>query len=444
MTESASTNADATGDSGLASLESQAQLSCGIHVTVATAPGLGGITEIHVWGKGSGKLVDLLFQARSGKAIAKAPAGRFLYGHIVKDGVVLDEVIVRGKETDRIYGAETVQIGCHGGGAAARAIIDALAAEGALETDSEKALEAAWQQGRISRIELDAHHALKGCASERALPVLLAELDKHHLEREIERIYRQKPRTSVRGSDADNTPALSGKRGGASEAAVLAIRDLLENSWAVAHVEPQPVFITGFPNVGKSSIFNALAGRERVIVHETPGTTRDVVEEVILLDKIPVRLLDAAGVGESKTEIEKLAEEFAFRALDEAALILFVFDGSRPVKETELKLYRQLDSELLIPIINKADLARSELPEELSGTMEVSALTGQGIEQLRSVIAAKLAPQSGDAAKPAAFTVRQRDLLQRALNALEAGKAIAGLEALGQLLGRLPGSGRGK
>jgi tRNA modification GTPase len=352
--------------------------------------------------------VDSLFRSKSGRKITTVPPSRFLYGNIVKDGEILDEVIVRRKETDRIYGAETVEIGCHAGGAAAHAIIDALVELGAAHVSFDKVLEAACAQGRISRIEMDAHVALRSCVSGKALPVLLAELDRHHLEREIESICR-----------------LIGE--GSSQAAQL-IRHLLKNSWAIPYVEPQSVFITGFPNVGKSSLFNALTGRERVIVHDTAGTTRDVVDELVLLDEVPVRLLDSAGVGESKTEIEKLAEEFAFRAMEEAALILFVFDSSRPAKEAELKLYRQLDSELLIPIINKTDLPPAGIVPEVSGALKVSALTGKGVPALREEIAGKLARQPRETGEPVVFAAKQRDLLREALERLEAGNGRKALE----------------
>lgn len=392
-----------------------------VQVAVSTPPGLGGIAEIHVWGRGSAAFVDSLFRARSGNAISRTPPERFLYGHIVRENRVLDEVIVRRKQGDRLYGAETVEIGCHGGGAAARAIIAALVELGAARSDFDAVLEDACIEGRISRIESDAHRALRSCVSERALPVLLAELDMHLLQREVEEI------SALIRKDASR--------------AVPRIRDLLENTWAVAHVEPRPVFITGFPNVGKSSLFNALAGRERVIVHGTPGTTRDVVDEVVMLDELPVRLFDSAGVGRSETALEKLAEEFAFRAMREAALILLVFDGSRPTTEAEMKLHQRLDCGKRIPIINKADLPRAAIAPELAGALEISALTGQRLPELCSAIAGSLAGKPRAAGQPTLFTAGQRDLLKEALRCLEAGDARGGLEAAGRIL-RCPGTAR--
>jgi tRNA modification GTPase len=333
---------------------------------------------------------------------------------------ILDEVIIRRKEYDRVYGAETVEIGCHAGGAAAQAVMDAFLELGADRSSSEDVLESACEQGRISRIELDARNALENCFCGKALSALLAELHEHPLERETEEICRL---------IETNTPKEIAK-------AAQRIRNLLNCTWAIPYVEPQPVFIAGFPNVGKSSLFNALTGVERVIVHDVAGTTRDVVDEMAVLGELPVRLHDSAGVGESATGIEKKAQGFAFRGLKEAALVLFVFDGSRPVKEGELKLYGQLDCAKLIPIINKTDLPETRDIPGLDNALKVSALTGRGIPELGSAIAASLAPQKAPAGRLAVFTGKQEKLLENALKVLENEDFSKGLEILRHLLGK--------
>ncbi len=387
----------------------------GISLALATPPGVGGIAEVHVWGAGCAMLVDGIFRSKSGLTLAEAPPGRILYGWIVDNGVTLDEVIALRKETERICDAETVEIGCHGGGAAARAVMDALSGLGAVETTWDQALDAACARGETSHIETEANKALRDCLSPTALPVLLFELDAHPLEREIAR-----------------TLTLVETDGPKAE---LALRTLLNQTWPVPFVEPQAVFIAGFPNAGKSSLFNALAGRKKVIVHDTPGTTRDYVDEVVALDELPVRLFDSAGLGESATDIEKLAEEFAFRAMKEARIVLFVFDGSRPVKEGEMTLYNQLDCATLIPIINKTDLPRAEGAAGVPGAIGVSALTGEGLEQVREAVAGHLVCMPAAVSEAVVFTARQEGLLWKALHALEAGDMDGAAGALTEALG---------
>ena len=335
------------------------------------------------------------------------------------DGRILDEVIVRRKDTDPIYGTETVEIGCHAGGAAARVVIDSFLKRGAACVTFQEALETALAQRRINKIELDARLALRNCLSEKAIPVLLAELAEHLLEREIKKIFRL-----VENDTAGNI-----------EKAMLQIRHLLNCTGIISYVEPQRVFITGFPNVGKSSLFNSMTGMERVIVHDTPGTTRDVVEELTFFDEVPVRLFDSAGVGQQDTVLENMPQEFTFRLMKEAALVLFVFDGSRPAKEEELKLYTQLDCAERIHIINKTDLPRVEDRSIPCGALEVSALTGSGVPELRSLIAERLAPRRAAVDRLAVFTREQKNLLGQALKALETADFSKGLELLHRLLG---------
>lgn len=392
-------------------------LAKSVHVALATPPGTAGIAEIHLWGEGALVLADSIFRSKSRASIAQTPPERFRYGHIVKDGQIIDEVIVRRKEHGRICSAQSVEIGCHGGGVPASTVIDLLVDAGAVLTDSDAMLKAAAGEGRISRIEADAHRMLRACVSEEALHVLLAELEKHSLEKELVRIYRL-----IAQRDA---------------ACVQELRKLLEHSWAVPYADPRPVFITGFPNVGKSSLFNAISGRERVIVHDTPGTTRDVIEELLVADDVPFRLHDCAGVGESRTELEKQAQAFALRAIEAATLILMVFDGSRPVKEAQMELYYHLDCEKLLPIINKTDLERARMPADLRPCVEVSALTGAGVKELCAKLTRRLT-QRPQAPGPSAFTARQEGSLQTALAALEAGNVTAGLEAIAEVIGRVP------
>jgi len=367
--------------------------------------------------------VDCVFQSKSGVKITQVPQERFLYGHILDGPDILDEVIVRRKESDRIYGTRAVHIGCHGGGAAANAIINLLCRKGAALRDPEYALEHAAACGRISRVELAAHKALKNCVSELALPALVGELHEHLLERELVRIY-----------------CLFEKD---SEAATGALQELLERNWALPLADPRSVVIAGYPNVGKSSLFNAIADKERVIVHHTPGTTRDVVDMLVVSDGVPFHLLDSAGLGEAKSSIEKQAEEFALGALGSASLILFVFDNSRAAKEREIEIYNSLDSKRLIPIINKTDLPRAKAPP-VPQALEVSALTGAGIEKLRHGITRRLAGKPAGGKGPVVFLDNQERALKAALAAGQAGKACAAAEVVAELLGHIPAPGDSK
>jgi len=384
-------------------------------LTIATPPGRGGIAELHVWGPKASAIADKVFRSKSGITISRSAPGRILYGHLQNSGETIDEAIAVRRENDRIYGSETVEIGCHGGDAAAREAAGLLAGYGAASVTRDDVFEEAVIRGRISRMEAEAQAALLTCASAKVLPALLEEIASHPLEKRSRKILEE----------------ISADPGSAARK----IRALLENTWAVPFVEPRSVFIAGFPNVGKSSIFNALCEKKRAIVHDSPGTTRDVIEEEISLDGLPLKLFDSAGMGESKDEIEWLAEEFALRGARQADLVVFVFEGSRPVKEREMKLYRRLDCGKLIPIINKADLPDESDGFAPEGAMKVSASTGAGMEKLKHMLATEVLGPNEPNDGPAVFTGRQSELLREALDFLKKDDRGKAAKKIAELIG---------
>jgi len=152
------------------------------------------------------------------------------------------------------------------------------------------------------------------------------------------------------------------------------------------------VAIIGRPNVGKSSLLNALLGEERAIVTDIPGTTRDTIEESFHIEGVPIVILDTAGLRESHDVVEQIGVERARRAAEQADLILFVYDLTAPDKEADVRLLASLPNETPKVIVgNKADLADETranllLSEGQAGSLRVSALTGAGLDSLKHAI----------------------------------------------------------
>jgi len=150
--------------------------------------------------------------------------------------------------------------------------------------------------------------------------------------------------------------------------------------------------IAGRPNVGKSTLMNALLERDRVIVTPYPGTTRDVVEEVVNIAGVPVRLSDTAGIRREADEIEKYGVERSYQAIARADLVLLLLDGSEPLTDHDQKLLKETEDKNRLIIINKIDLAQKISEKELAGfiqgeqILKISAKTGQGIEELKRKI----------------------------------------------------------
>ncbi|MBQ9859507.1 MAG: tRNA uridine-5-carboxymethylaminomethyl(34) synthesis GTPase MnmE [Clostridia bacterium] len=181
--------------------------------------------------------------------------------------------------------------------------------------------------------------------------------------------------------------------------------------------------IVGSPNVGKSTLMNCLAGCERSIVTDIAGTTRDVVEETVRLGDVLLRLADTAGIRDTADAVETVGVEKARRRLEQAALVLAVFDGSRPLSDEDKALVQQVASTTAIAIINKADkplqIEKEWLESHFERVVTLSAKEEDGIDALIAAVAQVTGVEGLDAAQPLLTTERQRLCAQQCLACLE-------------------------
>ena len=191
--------------------------------------------------------------------------------------------------------------------------------------------------------------------------------------------------------------------------------------------------IVGSPNVGKSTLMNALAGCERSIVTDIAGTTRDVVEETVRLGDVTLRLADTAGIRETGDIVENVGVERARQRRQEAALVLAVFDGSRPLDEDDRRLAEEAAATTAIAVVNKADkplcVDTAWLESRFDRVVTLSARERSGLEALTAAVAAVTGVERLDAAQPVLATERQRQCAGRCLACLEeaAGALAAGM-----------------
>ncbi len=232
--------------------------------------------------------------------------------------------------------------------------------------------------------------------------------------------------------EAEAGPA-GGVAGELDAAVAIPLAGLLAESRARrVYLEGATVALCGRPNVGKSSLFNALLGRERALVHPTPGTTRDVLEAWANLGGVACRLLDTAGLGAGTGELDALGMAAGRRALAGAGLRLLALDQSRPLEPADRELLAATRDAPRLLVLNKADLAPGPAAAQLAGEpgerLATSALTGRGIPELAEAVGRLLA---GGRAEPAAGEVaagvRQGEALARCLAAT--GRALAQLSA---------------
>ena len=181
--------------------------------------------------------------------------------------------------------------------------------------------------------------------------------------------------------------------------------------------------IVGCPNVGKSTLMNLLSGTEKSIVTEIAGTTRDIVEDTVNVGGITLRLADTAGVRETEDIVESIGVDRAVKRLENAELVLAVFDGSRKLTRADRRLIELCKGKKAIGIVNKIDLDKNYLSDELNNNFEklvfISAKTGEGKDELSRAIEALLGTADFDTSATAIVNDRQCECCKRALDALK-------------------------
>lgn len=340
-----------------------------------TPPGRGAIAIVHLCGEGSGSIVRELF----GKDISDRPK----HGKLTHGGETVDEVMVR--TVAGFTGEETVEISCHGGNVPVERVMRALAARGARRVEAAELLDRGVETGHLDRIRAEAWALLPRAKTERAARVLQDQAE-GALSRAVQALK------SPEGAGPLLTTAPLGQ----------------------ALVSPKKVVIAGRPNVGKSTLFNALVERDRVIVSPEPGTTRDPVREIIAIDQIPIELVDTAGMETPRDLLEQLSIERTRDELKSAEAILFLFDAEAGAQGDELRFLEQVAHRRLILIVNKVDVgAKKPLLEALP----ISAKTGQGLDEIRRRIlrTLELRPRYSPG-EAVVFTPRQEKLLREAAN----------------------------
>jgi tRNA modification GTPase len=322
---------------------------------------------------------------------------RFCYGAVTNlDGGLVDEGFAVLMKAPRSYTKEDVfEIHCHGGILVTKKVLELTLASGARLAAPGEFTKRAFLNGRIDLLQAEAvmdvirskthsalslaEHQREGLLSNRLFEIrdsikhVLAMVEAYidFPEEDIELPVMDEITSSVECSKARLSALLATFREGK------VIRDGVS------------VAIAGKPNVGKSSLLNALLQEDRAIVTEIPGTTRDVIEEVINIQGLPVRLLDTAGIRETTDFVEQLGIDLAMDRISRADLVLFMLDSSRPIDLDDLRIHRALSCRKLLLVRNKSDLPNAlDLPElfQQYPSVIISTISGEGLEQLRTSI----------------------------------------------------------
>jgi tRNA modification GTPase len=392
---------------------------------ISTPLGEGGIGIVRISGGAAEEIAGRVF---SGKQSGGMQSHRFYYGEISdpENGDVLDEVMIVLMRAPRSYTREdVVEIQCHGGYLLVRKVLELVIRNGARLAEPGEFTRRAFLNGRIDLLQAEAVIEVIRGKTEAALALaqhqregLLSKkiaLAKEGVIKSLAFIeaYIDFPEDDIVHPDCreiENSVLESLAR----------IEELLDgfNEGRVIR-EGVSVLIAGKPNVGKSSLLNTLLREKRAIVTSVPGTTRDIIEEVVNIRGLPVTLLDTAGIRETEDEIEQEGMRLTLEKIPLADLILFVVDASRPFDNEDNLIKHALSGRTFILVRNKSDLPSvAKLPPELQSatTVGISARSGEGIDDLRDAIFSLFI--RGGVLDGREFTalskVRHRDSLERA------------------------------
>lgn len=374
-------------------------------VAIATGRGRAGVGIVRLSGRRAVEIASQVFFPLGGKKLTEAEDRRAVYGNIILRGQTLDDglaILMRGPRS--YTGEDVAELQCHGAPTLLREIVAACCELGASPAEAGEYTRRAFLNGRLdllkaqavmdiieaktaASLKLAAGH-LSGKASvkisrwRQALLDILVHLEAliDFPEEGIEELSLAEAGEKLRGIQGEMEQLYrTGNTG-----------KILREGLVTA--------ITGAPNGGKSSLLNALLGEERAIVTDIAGTTRDSLEEYADIGGVPLRLIDTAGLRDTADPVERLGIQRSRRALEQAELVLAVFDGSRPLSEDDRELLRELRlaegrGKKVFRLLNKQDLpvcpdtekvVRDAAGEE--NCFQISAQKGEGLEQLTDAI----------------------------------------------------------
>lgn len=368
---------------------------------IATPIGEGGIAIIRISGEKALEIADKIFAPKSKKDIKDMKTYTMRYGTIVdldtKD--IIDDVILSYMKGPRSYtGENVIEVNCHGGVVATNRVLNQIVKAGARIAEPGEFTKRAFLNGRIdlsqaeatmdiikAKTELSMKSAMM--QSKGALSKEIGELRKYLLNvlalieyavdftEDDEDIVDDDLIAQIKDSITKTSTRINSLLKNADEGKI--IRDGLN------------IVIVGKPNVGKSSLLNSLLREKRAIVTDIPGTTRDIIEEYINLDGIPIKITDTAGIRDTEDTVEKIGVERSKEKIEEADLVILMLDTSRALDDEDRVIIDAINDKKYIALLNKVDL-ECKLSEEvitsLNRTIEISAKTGFGIENLKEEI----------------------------------------------------------
>lgn len=367
---------------------------------VATSLGEGGISIIRVSGDKALPIVSSIFKGKNSRSLEDIKPYTMRYGYIIdkKNDERLDEVLVSFMKGPKSFTAEDcVEINCHGGVLSTNRVLEEVVMAGARLAEPGEFTKRAFLNGRIDLSQAEAVIDIIRAKTELSMKSALAQSE-GRISKEI-KVLRNRLLGVIAHIEATVDFPEDDLEEITSDKVSEDLKDIIDNINSMINTanegrilrEGLNVVIVGKPNVGKSSLLNALLMEKRAIVTEVPGTTRDVIEEYINIDGIPVKIIDTAGIRDTEDIVEKIGVEKSKEKIEQSDLIILMLDLSRNIDDEDREIIQFIKDKKYIVLLNKSDLnnvLNVSLLHELNKDyiLPLSAKTGEGLDKLKDII----------------------------------------------------------
>lgn len=397
---------------------------------ISTPNGQGGMGVIRISGEGALETADRIFRSVSGKKVSEMKGYTASFGQITDGGEVIDDAVVLVFRAPHSYtGEDVAEISCHGGMYITKRVLRAVLNNGASPAQAGEFTKRAFLNGKMGLTEAESVMDIISAGGKQSARAALSSL-KGRLHDRIDNVrevllslaahlsaWADYPEDEI--PEIDNEELMTGLTKCKNE-----LNELLKTYDAGKVMrEGVDTVIAGRPNVGKSTLMNLLSGCERSIVTNIPGTTRDIIEETVMLGDVPLRLSDTAGIHSTDDPVESIGVQRAKDRLLSAGLIFAVFDASMPLSEDDLELLELLKNAPAVAVINKSDLESKTdidfIRSKVSHSVLISAKTGEGADALAAEVGEIVGTSGLDASQGILATERQYSDAASALRSVE-------------------------
>lgn len=364
---------------------------------ISTAQGEGGIGVIRISGESAIEIADKIFKNINNKKLTDMKGYTAAFGKVIFGGEEIDEAVALVFRAPHSYtGENVVELSCHGGVYVTARVLRAALDSGARPAEPGEFTKRAFLNGKMDLTEAEAVADIISARSKSAARAALCVKD-GALRAKLDDIKNDLLNLASHLSawadypEEDIAEVTDDMIFDACDKAISSLSHLLDTyDSGQAVKEGIDTVIAGRPNVGKSTLMNLLSGSERSIVTDIPGTTRDVVEDTVLVGDVILRLSDTAGLRSTNDEVEKIGVEKARKRLEQCGLLLAVLDNSRELNDEDFSLLKEAKNVPTIVIINKTDLVgkldTDKIADYCDNIIKVSAASGEGKEEIISAV----------------------------------------------------------